>query len=65
MDPSLFEPSYIREFKENSSRYLLEDKVDSEEMSADVEFHEADKMTVYEEDDFEVRKIETAKRLAN
>ena len=56
------EPSYIQEFREISSQYLIENKEDSEEISSDEEFRNADKMMVYNEDDTELHKIDAAKK---
>ncbi len=54
------EPSYMQEFKEISSHYELDDKVDSDDISSCGEFNQAEKMDVYKEDDTEVFIIEHA-----
>ena len=59
----MVEPSFFREFKENSSRYQLEDKQDSDEQSSDGEFKQADHMATFKDDDPNVFKIEVAKKL--
>ena len=52
------DPSYLAEFKEISSEYIFANKEDSEEISSNGEFVQADKMLVYNEDDTEVFLIE-------
>jgi len=51
------EPSSMQEFRENSSLYLVDDKVDSEEISSEGEFERADEMEVMAEDDPNVLRI--------
>lgn len=59
---SLAEPSYMQEFKEISSQYVLEHKSDSEAISSNGEFDDADhRIVTYNEDDTEVLKIQFAK----
>ena len=58
----LVEPSFMKEFREISSQYEIEEKDDSEAISSAGEFDEADKMAVYQEDDVEVLRIEKFKR---
>ena len=52
----------MKEFREISSQYEIEEKDDSEAISSDGEFDKADKMAVYREDDVEVLRIEKFKR---
>jgi hypothetical protein len=40
----MIEPSYMQEFREASSQYLIENKEDSVEISSDGEFRDAEKM---------------------
>ena len=56
------EPSYMEEFREISSEYLLEKKEDSIEISSNGEFEKADKMATYDEEDTEVLKIEEVRK---
>lgn len=51
------EPSFMQEFREISSHYVPEDKVDSADISSNGEFDRADKMEVMAEDDPEVLRI--------
>ena len=55
------EPSVMQEFREISSQYLMDNKEDSEAISSNGEFEQADKMLTYNEDDTEVREIQRAK----
>ena len=43
----IMEPSYVAEFKEISSQYIVANKEDSEEISSNGEFEQADAMQVY------------------
>lgn len=61
MRPVLVEPSYIQEFREISSHYSIENKENSVDISSNGEFDKADKMSVYQEDDTVVLKIEQTK----
>lgn len=55
----------MREFREVSSQYLIENKEDSEEISSDGEFRNADKMVIYREDDIELHRIDATKKRRN
>ena len=57
----IMEPSYVAEFKEISSQYIVANKEDSEEISSNGEFEQADAMQVYNEDASEVFRIEEEK----
>lgn len=59
--PRLVEPSIMQEFREISSQYLIDQKDDSEAISSNGEFDQADKMVTYNEEDTEVLKIEHMK----
>ena len=59
---SIMEPSYVAEFKEISSQYIVANKEDSEEISSNGEFEQADAMAVYNEDATEVFRIEEEKK---
>ena len=59
---SVAEPSYMEEFREISSQYILQSKEDSAEISSNSEFDKADKMQVYNEEDTQVLNIENIKR---
>ena len=52
------DPSYLAEFKEISSQYLLEDKESSGEIISFEEFNQANKMQVFHQDAIEVALIE-------
>ena len=55
----------MQEFREVSYQYLIENKEDSDEISSDGEFRNADKMMVYNEDDTELHKIDATKKWRN
>ena len=55
------EPSIVQEFNEISSQYLIDQKDDSEAISSNGEFDQADKMVTYNEEDTEVLKIQHMK----
>lgn len=52
------EPSYMQEFREISSQYLIDQKEASEDISSNGEFDKADKMVTYNEEDSEVLRIQ-------
>ena len=56
------EPSYVAEFREISSQYIVANKEYSEEISSNGEFQQADAMAVYNEDATEVFRIEEEKK---
>ena len=56
------DPSYVAEFNEISSEYLLENKESSEEISSHGEFEQANYMQVFHQDATEVALIEYQNR---